>query len=78
LVTALAKGKRDAKTFGARLKELRVKAGLTQAELGERMDMLPTNIARLESGGRDPSWDTVKRLAKALGVSTDDFVTETE
>ena len=78
MVATLAKRKRESNGFGARLKSLRLAAGLTQAQLGERMEMLPTNIARLETGGREPSWDTVKRLAKALGVTTDEFVTEDE
>ncbi len=78
MVATLAKDKRDTNTFGARLKALRIEAGMTQAQLGERMGMLATNIARLETGGRAPTWDTVMRLAKVFGVSTDEFVTEGE
>ena len=74
----VAKQKREGATFGERLKSLRKAAGLTLEQLGERVGMRHQNIARLESGGREPSWDTVKRLAKALNVSTDEFVTEAE
>lgn len=39
----------------AEFRALRISLGLTQAELGEIMDMLPTNIARIESGDRQPT-----------------------
>jgi transcriptional regulator with XRE-family HTH domain len=43
----------------------RVRAGLTQAELAERMDTTQSAIARLESGERLPSVKTLLRFAKA-------------
>jgi transcriptional regulator with XRE-family HTH domain len=56
--------------FAARLKKLRGEAGLTQAELAERAGMHPRGIAKLEQGDRpSPSWDTVRALARALGVT---------
>lgn len=39
----------------AEFRALRLALGLTQAELGEIMGMLPTNIARIESGDRQPT-----------------------
>ncbi|MBY0457561.1 MAG: helix-turn-helix domain-containing protein [Gemmataceae bacterium] len=78
MVTILAKEKREGATFGARLRILRVAAGMTLEQLGELTGMKHQNIARLEAGGRQPSWETVVRLAKALGVPTDDFLTEAE
>lgn len=39
----------------AEFRALRISLGLTQAELGEIMGMLPTNIARIESGDRQPT-----------------------
>jgi transcriptional regulator with XRE-family HTH domain len=32
------------------------------------------DLARLERGERTPSWATVLKLAKALEVSTDEFI----
>ncbi len=43
----------------------RVRAGLTQAELAERMGTTQSAIARLESGARLPSVKTLLRFAKA-------------
>lgn len=46
----------------------RARAGITQAELAQRMGTTQSAIARLESGKRTPSIDTVQRYARALGA----------
>lgn len=43
----------------------RVRAGLTQAELADKMGTTQSVIARLESGARLPSVKTLLRFAKA-------------
>jgi ribosome-binding protein aMBF1 (putative translation factor) len=43
----------------------RVRVGLTQAELAEKMGTTQSVIARLESGARLPSVKTLLRFAKA-------------
>lgn len=78
MVADLAKDKRDTTGFGARLKALREAAGLTQQQLADLVGMKAQNVTRLETGGREPAWETVIRLAKALKVSTDDFLPEDE
>jgi DNA-binding XRE family transcriptional regulator len=56
-------------SFGARLKQLREQAGLTQPELAERAGMNRFGIAKLEQGVREPTWATVQALCQALGLS---------
>jgi len=46
----------------------RVRAGLTQAELAERMGTTQSVVARLESGAQLPSVKTLLRFAKATGA----------
>lgn len=46
----------------------RIAAGLTQKQLAERMGTSQAAVARLESGTRLPSVDTLYRLAVILGV----------
>jgi transcriptional regulator with XRE-family HTH domain len=46
---------------------LRTEAGLTQAELAERMGTTQSAIARMEGGGARPSLDSLERLATAVG-----------
>lgn len=56
--------------FGARLRQLREAAGLTQAELAERADLSPNAISALERGERTrPYPHTVRALAAALGLT---------
>lgn len=45
----------------------RSRAGLTQAEVAERMGTTQSVIARLEGGKRQPSMRTVQRYASAIG-----------
>jgi transcriptional regulator with XRE-family HTH domain len=59
--------------FGLRLKELREVAGLTQPGLAEKAGMSKGGIADLEQGVNQPSWDSVRKLAAALGVTTEAF-----
>jgi transcriptional regulator with XRE-family HTH domain len=60
--------------FGVRLRELRAKAGLTQAELAAKSGLHRQMIARFELGTRGPSWESAVALAAALGVSVQEFV----
>ena len=54
--------------FGTRLRELRVAAGLTQAELAERAGVSVNFISLVERGLKSPTLSTMERLAAALKV----------
>lgn len=58
----------DGPTLGARIRTLRLGAGLTQAELARRTGIHRPNIARVEAGRHTPSLETIARLAAAIGV----------
>ena len=60
----------DGERLGARLRKLRLEAGLTQAELARRTGIHRPNIARVEAGRHTPSLETLARIANAIGVST--------
>lgn len=47
--------------------DARVRAGLTQKEVAERMKTTQSAVARLESGKGAPSIKTLKRFAEATG-----------
>ena len=53
--------------LAAQVIEARARAGLTQAELAERMGTSQSAVARLESGTSHPSVATLEKLAKATG-----------
>ena len=46
---------------------LRSEAGLTQAELADRMGTTQSAIARMEGGGTRPTLETLEKLATSLG-----------
>lgn len=51
-----------------RLRELRVRAGLTQIDLADRSAVARTTISRLEGGNPNASPTTLRKLARALRV----------
>ena len=57
--------------FPDRLRAARDLRGYSQGVLAERAKMPPTSIAHFEGGSRKPSFDTLRRLATALEVTTD-------
>lgn len=53
-----------------KMKQLREAAGMTQTELGEKVLVGQTMIARVEAGVKEPSLSLLVRIAEALGVET--------
>ena len=58
--------------LGARIKELRKAAGLSQETVAERVGIDAKHLSRLEVGGSYPSLDTLERLAQVFGVDLKD------
>lgn len=61
----------DLCAIGARIKEARERAGLTQEDLAAELDMSPSHISVLERGRKTPRLETLVNIANALQVSTD-------
>lgn len=60
-----------------RLAELREERGWSQAELARLAGLSSTTVSRIESGDRvDTRWDTIMKLASALGVEPEDLTGE--
>jgi len=57
--------------FMERLRAARELREWSQSDLAARAGMPPSSIAHFETGTRKPSFDTLKRLANALEVTTD-------
>ncbi len=60
--------------IGGRLRELREQKGLTQDRLAELVGVKRDAVARWEADVREPGWSNVVALARALGVSFEDFL----
>jgi transcriptional regulator with XRE-family HTH domain len=63
-----------AQIFGARLRELRAAAGLTQRELAKRSGTSSAAISNFEAGNNAPTLGTLVRLADALSCAVTDLV----
>lgn len=59
---------------GNYLKELRVKNGLSQEKLAERLGVSRQSVSKWEQGYAVPSSDNVLELSKLYGISADDIL----
>ena len=59
-------------TFSRRLRDARVKAGMSQRELGQRAYMREEFVYRIERGTENPSLATIALLALALDCDVRD------
>ena len=57
-----------------RLREVRERLFVTQAELAERTGIAEATISRLENGAQRPRISTVRKIAEALGVQPEDLI----
>ena len=67
------KTKKNLKTFGSRIQELRKKNNLTQSELAEKIGLSTNFIGMVERGERNTSVDKIFKLAKAFNISLAQF-----
>jgi uncharacterized protein len=51
------------------IREARLKAGLTQTELAERLGRERAQVARWEIGGQEPSFENLQSAVEACGFS---------
>lgn len=64
--------------FTKRLKDLRLKAGLTQREIADYFKTSPQSYAQWEKGLRKPTSDSLEKLAHYFDVSTDYLLGKSE
>ena len=62
------------KRFGDKVRELRIKKGLSQEQLAELSGLHRTYISSVELGKRNVSLINIFALAKALGVTPDKLI----
>lgn len=58
------------------LRVIRKQKGLSQEQLAELTNIDRVSISMYETGKKNPNVDRLKRLAKALDVSTDELLGE--
>ena len=62
------------KEFAERLTKLRAEAGLTRAELGEKIGVAGRSIINYENGERIPYGDTCAKMAQVFGITVDELL----
>ena len=65
-------------TTGERIRNARKKKGLTQKALGEKCNMPDSQIRQYELGMVNPKIEQLRRIASALGVGLEVFLTNDE
>ncbi len=64
----------DHSHLAARVKEYRVKKGLSQEALANKSSLSHRTIQRIENGESNPSGDTLQRVAEALDLRPDELI----
>ena len=64
------------KIFARKLKEFRVKKGLSQEELADIAGLHRTYVGSVERGERNISIDNMERLASALDISVQELLND--
>lgn len=57
--------------FGNNLKQLRLEKRISQRKLGEIFEIVNQTVSFWETGSREPDLDTLVKIAKYFGVTTD-------
>jgi transcriptional regulator with XRE-family HTH domain len=60
------------------LKQLRIKAGLTQADLAKKIKLPQSFVSKYESGERRLDILELRMICSALGIALNDFVKKLE
>lgn len=60
------------------IREARLRAGLTQAELAARLGKAPSVIGRWEQGRASPSFETVMQVVRAAGLEPSIWLSDTD
>ena len=61
-------------TVGENIKKTRIEKGLTQKRLGELCGISESNIRKYENNKQNPKYETVIKIAKALGCEVTDLL----
>jgi transcriptional regulator with XRE-family HTH domain len=74
-VVSITPLKKEAATdIGGRLKEERIRIGMSQKELADRVSVTPSFLSQLESNQVSPSLPTFLHICRALGINAGQFL----
>lgn len=66
--------KSESVKLGKNLKRIRVGKGITQGDIVRALGISRSFVSNIENGKTNPTLSTISKLAKALGVTTDELL----
>ena len=64
--------------LGRAVRDLRVDRRISQEALGDLSGMDRTYVGGIERGERNPTYQTIRRLCEALGISSSELIARAE
>jgi transcriptional regulator with XRE-family HTH domain len=64
----------ELRQLGKRIRETRIRLGLTQLEVAEKADTSANYFAQIERGEVNPSYSMLRAIARALKVKLNDLI----
>lgn len=61
-------------SIGERISKLRANSGLTQKELGDKLNVTAQAVSKWENGLSEPDIDTLKKLSVIFGISVSELI----
>lgn len=68
----------DNRTVGLTIRKLRIQKGMTQDLLSGLAGVARTHLTMIESGSKQPNFETIWRIAVALDLKPSELVAEIE
>lgn len=78
MLSAVPRAPKPDPALASVLRRLREDRGLTREALAFHAGLTTGSLARIELGQSSPGWDTIRKVAKALGVSLVELATAVE
>lgn len=66
--------KSEAQKLGRNLRRIRTEKGISQGDIVRALGMDRAFVSNIENGKTNPTLATISKLAKAIGVSTDELL----
>ena len=64
----------EAEQLGKNLKRIRIAKGISQGEIGRRLEVDKSFVSNIENGKTNPTLATIAKIAKAIGVSVGELM----
>ena len=62
------------KKLGLKIRKFRAELNMTQAQFAKKLKVDTAYLSNLENGNKNPTIDTIEKIAKSLGVSIEELI----